>query len=152
MNDILGYNRDIKTDSLISGNNVAIDFGYGRVALMDNATLSYGHSVQTINEVGSNAVYFVNGQPTGSLTTSVLVGPEGFFGVFLKGGTACGTLKTFNFNIIDGGCDTAQYNITSNKNIKLEGVKPTRFGVSINANELRVVQTADFMVGKVSVN
>ena len=152
MADILGYNRDIKTESLVSGSNVALDMGNGRVALVESVQLSYGHQVQPVYETGSNAMYFVHGQPSGSLAFSTLVGPDGFFSLFTNGkSVACGDLNTINLNIVNSNnCPT--FHVTSNKNLKLSGLMLTAINFSFSSMDLKVAYSGQFQVGSVEVN
>lgn len=147
--DIFGYNRNVNTKAILSSENCALDFGEGRVALVQNATLNYQHTVSPVYEAGSSDIYFVNGGAQGSLNFGSLVGRQGFFAGFNLGKQACGDLSTLSIAAVtEDGCSVK---LEKNNAIRIEGALLQSVELSFNAGQYQVSQTGNFVVGKISV-
>lgn len=149
--DIFGYNREIKEKQLISADNVSLDFGEGRVALVQSVEGSYAHKIVPVFETGSSSMFFVNGQPIGGIKFSSLVGKDGFFAGFNLGKQACGVLNTITTNIVNTSDGECEIKVEKNNAFKLEGAMLTSVSWAVRAGELQVVQGGDFQVAKLSV-
>lgn len=150
MNDVFGYNREIKSKEILSADNVSLDLGDGKVALVQNVSASYMHQVAPMYEVGSSNLYFVNGQPMGQFSFGSLVGKSGFFSGFNLKNLACGDLKTLSVNLKnDNNCELE---VTSNSTLKFEGAVLNSIGFQVTAQQLYITQEAQFTVAKLIVS
>lgn len=147
MNDIFGYNRNIQNNAILSSDNVVLDFGNGKVSLIQGAELTYGHKISPVFEAGSADIYFVNGGANGALSVTSIVGRQGFFDGFELGIQACGNLSTFSLTALDN--NECGFTLEKNNAIRLEGVLLERISLNFRAGEFIVGQGANFVVGKV---
>ena len=147
--DIFGYNRNVNTKAILSSENCVLDFGEGKVALVQSAELVYQHTINPVFEAGSSDIYFVNGGANGSLTFGSLVGRQGFFAGFNLGKQACGDLSTLSIAAVaEDGC---RVKLEKNNAIRIEGALLRRVSLGFRAGEYQVSQGGEFVVGKVSV-
>lgn len=146
--DIFGYNRNVNTKSILSSENCVLDFGDGKVALVQDATLNYQHSISPVFEAGSSDIYFVNGGAQGSLNFSSVVGRQGFFAGFNLGKQACGDLSTLSLtSVAEDGCSVK---LEKNNAIRIEGALLQSVNLSYRAGQYTVSQGGNFVIGKVS--
>lgn len=146
--DIFGYDRNVNTKSILSTNECVLDFGAGKVALVQTAQLQYGHEISQVTETGSADIYFVTGSPSGSLQVDGIVGKNGFFDGFGLGDQACGELKTLSITAVSNGDCTVK--IEKNNGLRLEGALLQGLGLTISVRDHQVTQTAKFSIGKLS--
>ena len=147
--DIFGYNRNVNTKAILSSENCVLDFGEGKVALVQEARLEYGHKIDPVFEAGSSDIYFVNGGAQGTLTFSALVGRQGFFAGFNLGKQACGDLSTLSIAAVaEDGCSVK---LEKNNAIRIEGALLQKVSLGFRAGQYQVTQGGEFVVGKVSV-
>jgi hypothetical protein len=147
--DIFGYNRNVHTKSILSSENCVLDFGQGKVSLIQSAALSYQHMVTPQFETGSSDIYFVNGGAQGALQFSSLVGRNGFFNGFELGSQACGDLNTLSITAVgDSNCD---FKVEKNNAVRIEGAILESVTLSFQAGTFTVTQGGQFKVGKVIV-
>lgn len=146
--DIFGYDRNVNTKSILSTNECVLDFGAGKVALVQTATLQYGHEISQVTETGSADIYFVTGSPSGVLQVDGIVGKNGFFDGFGLGDQACGELKTLSITAVSNGDCTVK--IEKNNGLRLEGALLQGLGLTISVQNHQVTQTAKFSIGKLS--
>ena len=146
MLDIFGYDREVKDKEILSSDNISMDLGEGKIALLQQVTAQYDHQIKPVYEVGSSALYFVNGQPMGSISFANIVGKSGFFNGFGLGGQACGELKTISINAVaDSNCD---YEIERNSTIKFEGAILKQIEFRVTAGEMFASTNGTFLVAK----
>ena len=149
--DALGYKTDIREKQIIAGKNAALDLGNGKLALIQSFQGQYGHTVQPVYEVGSSALYFVNGNPIGAFSYTNLVGKSGWFAGMIdtENTAACGTLKSINITLgKDSACDPE---ITMNSTLKFEGALLTGISFSVTVEQLSISQTGNFKCGKMEI-
>ena len=146
--DIFGYDRNVNTKSILSTNECVLDFGAGKVALVQQAVLQYGHEISQVTETGSADIYFVTGSPSGSLQVDGIVGKNGFFDGFGLGDQACGELKTLSITAVSNGDCTVK--IEKNNGLRLEGALLQGLGLTISVQNHQVAQQAKFSIGKLS--
>ena len=147
--DIFGYNRNVNTKAILSSENCALDFGEGKVALVQRADLTYEHAVNPVFEAGSSDIYFVNGGAHGSLRFDALVGRQGFFAGFNLGKQACGDLSTLSIAAVaEDGCSVK---LEKNNAIRIEGALLQSVQLGFTAGQYQVSQGGNFVIGKVSV-
>lgn len=147
--DIFGGNRETKTGQLLTAENASIDFGNGRVALVQGIQASYSQNVQPQFEVGANTLYFVNGQARGSLRVDSLVGQTGFLADLNMGKGACGGVDVISINLVD--TNNCGWELNKRSALKFESAVPESVTITINAGQLQIVQSVSFVVGKLSV-
>ena len=147
-NDIFGYNRNVHTKSILSGENCVLDFGDGKVSLLQQAELTYSHKIDPVYEVGSADVYFVNGGANGSLTFQSVVGRQGFFDGLGLGSQACGALSTLSITAVD--TNNCGFKIEKNNAIRIEGALLQQVTLRFQVGNYQVAQGGNFVIGKVS--
>jgi hypothetical protein len=145
--DIFGYNRNVHTKSLLSSENCVLDFGQGKVGLLQQASLAYQHTIQPQFEVGSSDIYFVNGGAQGQLQFTSLVGRTGFFAGFDLGSQACGDLQTLSITAV--GDDNCDFKVEKNNAVRIEGAILQSVSLTFQAADYKVSQQGTFMIGKV---
>lgn len=148
--DIFGYDVDVKEKQVVAARNAALDLGDGRIALVQSMEGSYGHQAQTVYEAGSSSVYFVNGNPTGTFTYSTLVGTDGWFAGIVNKSGLCATLRSINVDLTssDSNCDVQ---VTSKANVKFEGAMLRQISFGINAQQLQISNSGQFICAKMVV-
>lgn len=146
--DILNYNVDVKEKQIVAARNAAIDLGEGKIALVQSFQGSYSHQVNPVYESGSSAVYFVNGNPTGTFSYNTLVGANGWFSGIIDGkGGYCGSLRTINIDLLQDNPD-CDVKVTMNTNLKFEGAMLRSLGFSVQAGGLSISTSGDFICSK----
>ncbi len=146
MNDIFGYNREVKSGEILSSDNVSLDLGEGKIALLQQCSVNYAHSIKPAFEVGSSALYWINGQPAGAMNFSALAGKKGFFYGWGLGKQACGQLSIFSINAVDNS--DCNFEIENNKTIKIEGAILESVTLTVQAGEMTVVQGGSAKISK----
>lgn len=146
--DIFNYDVDVKTKQIVASRNVAVDFGNGKVALVQTVRGGYGHRVEPVYESGSSSVYFVNGHPMGTLEIMTIVGKDGWFANILDNNNGtCAEIKTINLDLVsENECDV---DITMNTNLKLESCIIREIGFQVTAADLSITNSASFICGKI---
>lgn len=142
MADIFGYTRDVKEREIVSSDYAAVDIGEGRLGLVQQWQAGYQHKVEPRFETGSNALYWVNGQPMGQLQVQSLVGRGGFLAGFGNtGAAACGALKTLIISSDgEGNCG-----ISGGGSLAFSGAVIQGIGLTAQAGNLDIGQNATFM-------
>lgn len=144
MADIYGYNQEVKAGEVVASKDVIVQIDSGRTALVQSVQGSYTHQVAPQFEIGSSTMYLVNGQPSGNLTMSTLVGKGGWLDGLLSGKPACGDLSSIQFKISNSDC-----NLSVGKPIlRFESALAQSYSFSIQAGQLTVTQTVNFVCGK----
>ena len=146
--DIFGYERNIQPASILSPDNAVLDFGDGKVSLVQEVNVSYGHNVSPVFETGSSNIFFVQGGARGSLTVASAVGRSGFLDTVEMGGQACGELSTLAITAVENSCG---FKLEKNKAARMEGVILNRVNITFRAGQYQVMQTLEFVVGKLII-
>ena len=146
--DIFGYERNIQPASMLSPDNAVLDFGDGKVSLVQEANVSYGHNVSPVFETGSSNIFFVQGGAQGSLTVASAVGKNGFLDTVKMGGQACGELSTLSLTATESSCG---FKLEKNKAARMEGVILKGVAINFRAGQYQVMQTLEFVIGKLMI-
>lgn len=100
MADIFGYSREVQSDSIVSSDFAKISVG-GQIGLVQQFNATYQRRIEPRFEVGSSNLYWVHGQPQGSIQLSKLVGTGGLLeGISLE---QCGKIDSVSLDITGGG-------------------------------------------------
>ena len=144
--EYFGYNRDTKTTTIPSADNMVIKLDGNEIGLAQSFQGQYQHRVEPRFELGSSTLYWVNGQPQGEVSVQRLVSSgQGLLSAFRSGGDACGKLRSLVIEGNSGSCP----------NLKLEGSLNFRNGVlssvqvSGQAGGLDISENATFVVALV---
>ena len=141
--DIFGYDVDVKGRQVVSAHNASLDLGGGRIALVQNISGNYTHKVNPVFEAGSSSVYFVNGQPQGSLSYTALVGTDGWFSGMSNSSGTCATLRNMGVTISGSGSD-CDVTVASNASVRFKGIlQAVEFMVS--TQDLQISNSGTFM-------
>lgn len=149
--NVLGYNTNVKTGEVIAARNAAVDLGQGHIAMVQSFQGQTAHQVTPVYEIGSSAVYLVMGNPQAAFKCTALVSKEGFFAPFanIAAGAACGELRSINVNLgSELECDPK---IISRATAKFTGAILQSLFFSIQAGQLYITQSAEFVAGSLDV-
>jgi hypothetical protein len=155
--DVFGYKRNPKPTGVFSTEDSKLVFGSGDGIdaadagyLVQNWNVSYTQQVQEVFEIGSNALYWSKGRPTGTGTLGRLIGDKdvsspnsgGFFPKeaydICKGGA------TLVLEAVGGHCknEGGWTDETLNKGLKIvmSGAVVTSIGFSMQVADVRLVE------------
>lgn len=142
--DILGYRRDVKPNGQIYSSEFATITLGGKVSLVQSVQATYGQTVVPKFEVGSPTLYWLTGQPMGSVNIGRLVGRGGFLSSFGAVENSCGTLISVKLGLDGtGGCSAAQ---ESGSGLSFDGGVVASLSVSFAAGALEVNEGAVIQV------
>ena len=145
MQDFLGYKRDIKPNGqIMTGELATLSIGGSRSNLVQQVTAQYGQAVMPKFEVGSPTLYWLTGQPMGSVTFSRIVGCGGFLSALGSLRGSCGTLVPVQIGS-DGqtGCTTAR---CGGGTLSFDGGVVESVNVTFSAGTLEVAEGATIKV------
>jgi hypothetical protein len=143
MADYFGYNKTAKgPGNIVSTSMVLVAIGGKSVKLAQNVTVQYQRNVTPQYEVGSDSVYMVAGQSSGSWSITRAVGDSGLLKPY-KPGDACST-TTLAMSKGNGVCGMDPGLITGTGCI-LQSV-----GVTAAVGSTIVTDQATWMVGALS--
>ena len=145
--NILGYHRDNKTERLISSDYAALSFTEGgkkgKIKLVQNAQLNYGHQVIPRFEAGSSELYWVTGQAQGRINIGRAVSSAGIFSNIEPQDAATGTLVGFSLEVKDtagGGSIAGVEGITGEKSVSFKGGVIVNLTANITTGNLDVAE------------
>ena len=149
MADFFGYKRDVKPNGALVSSELATLYlnGNTKISLVQSVQASYQHQVTPKFESGSPTLYWLSGQPQGSITFSRLIGQEGYLsdaGVGQLGGQ-CGSLLTISLGL-DGTNICTAVQTPSAKKLKFSGAIPQSVNVVWQAGSLEVQEGATILV------
>jgi len=144
MQDILGYNREVRPNgAIISAEFATISLG-SRMSLVQEVQGTYGQTVVPKFETGSPTLYFLTGQPMGSLNLSRLVGRGGFFRAFGSLRDSCARLIPINIGLDGTGGCTQVTDRGAGLQISGAVVQTMSFGFGAGALEVQEGATLQF--------
>jgi hypothetical protein len=136
-NDILGYDRTANAPgTVMTGDYALLDLG-GRVGLLQQVSVEYGQQVETFREVGSADLFWITGEPMGSLTAASAVSNKGFFDGLPKG--ICGSIEKAVVSL-GGKGNCAAANVTSSSALHIKDAVTKGLGVQISAGSRPITQ------------
>lgn len=159
--DIFGYNRSPKPEAVFSNSEAYLKFGQAQSktketdvnsllgALIQNWRLDYTNNIAEIFELGSDAIYWVRGRPTGAGSIARILGfkkvklfPDDAWNV-CNGGT------TMEIEAKPGLCtkDTTGTKVT----ISLSGVVVTNIGFDATVGDTRINENIAFRFATLSL-
>jgi hypothetical protein len=147
MKDFWGYDREVQPNGYIASSELAtITIGdASRITLVQNVTATYTHMVSAKFESGSPTLFWLSGQPQGSITFSRLVGKEGFLaslsGLSGKCGSVVGVTLALNGT---GGCSGSA--ATGGKSARFSGAIPESLNIAWQAGTLECQEGAGLKV------
>jgi len=118
------------------------------MSLVQSVTWSYQQTVNPKYEAGSAALFWVQGQPSGSINFTRAVGKGGFLDAFSKLGNTCGTLVNLTIGLDgQGACAEAA---VSGKPIQFSGGVVQSIQGSFQSGLLDVTEGATILVATMS--
>jgi hypothetical protein len=152
MNDYFGYNRQVhKSGQVISSQSALISFGDDSdktVTLAQNVTVNYAHRVEPVYELGSDDVFYVTGQPSGTMAISRSVGAEGLLQSF--GSSSQCNLNTINIDLNEEvGC--VDLELDKGRGIKIGNAIAVNVGLNFGAGGLQISENTSFVIGSLEV-
>jgi hypothetical protein len=145
--DFLSYERQTKSKEIFSSDFATVSFGDEKARLVQSVQGNYGHRVEPRYEAGSSALYWVNGQPSGTVNINRLVGTKGWFAGLRDANIACALFKPITVKLDgDGNCDLTAEEDT----IKMEDVILQNVAFNFSAGGLDVTESLSFQVSKMS--
>lgn len=140
--DIFGYNKD-QSGAIASPQYVTISVG-GKINLAQAVQLSYGRQVIPVYEIGSPTVRMQPGPSSGTCSITHAVGDGiGSFGGINQQAGPCDT-QSISISGNGGECASAGGGVSA------EGML-TRVGMSIQAGNAIVTDTAEFTLSSLSM-
>ncbi len=148
MPDFFGYQRQIKPNGQIVSSefaNIAIGSG-SNIPLVQQVTAQYQQAVNAKFESGSPTLYWLTGQPMGTIAFSRLIGSEGFLSSLKGLSGQCGSLIGVTLSLDgQGGCAAAVK--PGSGQAKFSGAVPEQIQISWQAGTLEVQEGATIRVG-----
>lgn len=141
--DILGYNVESNMRHVASADLAVLDSGEGKVNLVQNTQIQYGHRVEPKYETGSSTVYFVNGQPSGQMSIGRLVGKSGLMdGHVINRADPVNhfEMKQFHLNIRD-----EYLNIQGTAGYRIETPVLANFSLQYGAGQLEIAEMVNYI-------
>jgi hypothetical protein len=140
--DFFGYNRDVKPNGAIATSEFAtINIG-GKMGLVQSVSAAYQQTVQARFEAGSPTLYWLTGQPQGTISIARLVGQSGLFSGFAKLQNNCGGVIDGISIALDGTGGCAVNQIRGGASLTFGGGVPESVNVSFSAGMLEVQEGA----------
>lgn len=134
--DFFGYSRDVKPNGQIITSEFATINLDGKMGLVQSVQAVYQQSVQARFEAGSPTLYWLTGQPQGTVTVARLVGKNGLFSAFGSLQNACGSVIPVKIGLDGtGGCSATP---AGQGTINFSGGVPESVNVSFQAGLLEV--------------
>ena len=147
MKDFYGYERDVKANGYLMSSEfatIAIG-GAARIPLVQQVTAQYQHQVTPKFESGSPTLFWLTGQPQGTVSFARLVGQEGFLTSLKALANSCGSLIGVTLGLDGtGGCVGA--GSTSATKARFSGAVPDAIQISWAAGSLEVQEGATIRV------
>lgn len=144
MADLFGYNRDGASLGQVASSEFAfVSIGGGKSALVQSFSVTYSQQIDDVKAVGDSNIYWVPGRPTGSINTSKLVGPGGFFSGWSTG--QCGQLSSVGVNLSGGNCG-----FSGSGNLQFTGAVVEQFSLEMSSGNQTISESAQIRVATVS--
>lgn len=141
--DFFGYTRDVNANGQIATSEWATLSIGSRMSLVQSANWSYQQTVNPKYEAGSAALYWVQGQPSGTIRFSRAVGKGGFLSAFSDLRNSCGSLLNLSIGLDgEGGCVKAGFGGSA---IQFSGGVAQSVEGSFQAGLLDVTEGANIM-------
>jgi hypothetical protein len=147
--DFFGYKRQIKPNGqLISSEFATLSLEGSRLSLVQSVQASYGQRAEPKFEAGSASLYWVTGQPMGTINIGRLVGKGGLKALqALEGG--CGKVKGLRVSFDgEGGCEDVSF---SEKGLRFGGAVPVSVGVNFSIGQLEIGETVQLNAAQMSL-
>jgi hypothetical protein len=146
--DFFGYNRDVKANgTLVSSEFATITIGSGKqITVVQQVQAQYQQMVSPKFESGSPTLYWLTGQPQGTISFSRLIASDGFLTQLAGLKNACGSLIGVTLGLDGvGGC-TAAIKSGSGTKARFTGGVPESLQISWSAGTLEVQEGASIRV------
>ena len=106
---------------------------------MQNWNVAYNQQVQELFEIGSNALYWAKGRPSGTGTLGRIIGAKGSGASFFPADAfdLCDGGATMTLTAASGACDN--FNVNSVR-ITMSGVVVTSIGFSMQVADVRLIE------------
>lgn len=145
--DFFGYSRTVSPNGTVMSSELATLSMGGIMSLVQQATGTYAQTVNAKFEAGSANLYWVTGQPQGTIQFARLVGTEGFLGGSnwsqIQG--QCGSLVGLTLGSQGtSGCTTVQP--INGATLSFTNGVPEQITVSFQAGLLDVTEGASIRV------
>jgi hypothetical protein len=146
--DFFGYSRTVQPNgTLVSSEFATIAIGSGKtITVVQQVQAQYQQMVTPKFEAGSPTLYWLTGQPSGTVSFSRLISSSGFFSELSGLQNACGSLISVTLGLDGiGGCSAA-VSPTGNNKAKFTGAVPESIQISWSAGTLEVSEGASIRV------
>lgn len=138
MSDFFGYERKVRPNGTIATSELAtIKVGGNRISLVQNVNASYQQMVAPKFEAGSATLYWVLGQPQGTIQMQRLVGNGGFLDEFRGIGDNCGELTDVSIGLDGDGCAV----VNTGSKVAFRDAVPESVSISFNVGGLQVAES-----------
>ena len=143
MADIFGYNNSVRSEGQVASSEFASITAGKKQSLVQNVTASYGQTVTPVNQLGDTQIYWITGQPQGSLEITKLVGSSGFFDGWK--GLDCGKISNLAVNINGDRCG-----FSGSGNLTFTGGVIESVSVTLGTQRLTVSENCKIKVASLS--
>lgn len=151
MKDFWGYEREVKPNGFIMSSEFATIAIQGtRLSLVQQVTAQYAHMVSAKFESGSPTLFWLTGQPQGTVTFSRLVGQDGFLKSLSAMGNTCGSVIGITLGLNGKGGCSGVAGASGGAQAGFSGVVPESLTISWQAGTLEVQEGASFKVAMLS--
>lgn len=152
-NDIFGYKRNPKPQNVFSSSESILKFGSAGStgalgALIQNWNVTYNQNVSEIFELGSDAIYWIKGRPTGAGNVGRVIGmknvklfPDDAFDI-------CNGGVTMEIEMSPGKCPGQTATVVT---LSVTGVVVTSIGFDANVNNTTINEGLGFRFASLDV-
>ncbi len=140
---IFGTSRNVRSRGQIASSEYALVTIGSRTELGQSVSGTYTRQIQTIFEIGSPNLYWLNGHEQGTLSFQRLVGSRGFFAGW--DGDECGEIRPVSISLAGGPCVAAASGGLRFGHSVIEG-----FNFSLAAGTLEITEGISLRIGSLS--
>lgn len=156
--DIFGYNRNPKPQGVFTNSESYLKFGSAGStgtatadllgALVQNWNINYTNNITEIFELGSTAIYWVKGRPTGQGEIGRIVGLKSLLLFPASAFDACQGGCTMEIEASPGSCPGKT---VTKATLSLAGVLVTTIGFNANVGDTRINESLGFKFATMNV-
>jgi hypothetical protein len=150
MTDFFGYSRTVQPNGQLASSELAtLSIGStGQMALVQQVSAMYGQQVNAKFVIGSPTLYWVTGQPQGTISFGRLVGANGYLADLSALQNTCGQILQLTLGLNGTGACAAQ--VAASGAINFSGGVPEQVSFSTQAGLLEITEGASIRVASMS--
>lgn len=143
MADIFGYNNNVKSEGQVASSEFASVTVGSKQSLVQSVIADYGQTVTPVSQVGDTQIYWITGQPQGTLNITKLVGSGGFFEGWK--GLECGKVNNLAVSLDGGRCG-----FSGAGNLTFNGGVIQRVNVTLGTGQMTIGENCVIQIASLS--